>query len=61
MRKKQETRPVGKGRFSSQRKAEAVLRLLWGEEFDALYRELEVMAATLAGWKEGFLAAVRPA
>ena len=30
----------GKGRFSSQRKAEAVLRLLRGEELDALSREL---------------------
>ena len=47
----------GKGRFSSQRKAEAVLRLLRGEELDALSRELGVMAATLAGWKEAFLAA----
>lgn len=47
----------GKGRFSSQRKAEAVLRLLRGEELDALSRELGVMAATLAGWKEAFLGA----
>lgn len=28
------------GRFSSRRKTEAVLRLLYGEEFDALSREL---------------------
>jgi len=47
----------GKGRFSAQRKTEAVLRLLRGEELDALSRELGVMAATLAGWKEAFLAA----
>jgi transposase len=36
---------------------EAVLRLLRGEELDALSRELGVMAATLAGWKEAFLGA----
>ena len=36
---------------------EAVLRLLRGEELDALSRELGVAASTLAGWKEAFLAA----
>ena len=46
-----------KGRFSSGRKKEAVLRLLRGEELDALSRELGVAAGTLAGWKEAFLAA----
>ena len=52
--------PAGRGergRFSSGRKAEAVLRLLRGEELDALSRELGVAAATLAGWKEAFLSA----
>ena len=51
--------PTGRGergRFSSRRKMEAVLRLLRGEELDALSRELGVAAATLAGWKESFLA-----
>jgi len=44
-----------RGRFSSQRKMEAVIRLLKGEELDALSRELGVAAGTLAGWKETFL------
>ena len=46
-----------RGRFSSQRKMEAVIRLLKGEELDALSRELGVAAGTLAGWKEAFLGA----
>ena len=46
-----------RGRFSSRRKTEAVLRLLHGEELDALSRELGVTAATLAQWRERFLAA----
>ena len=46
-----EPRPE-RGRFSSRRKAEAVLRLLHGEELDALSRELGVTAATLAQWRE---------
>ena len=46
-----------RGRFSSRRKSEAVLRLLRGEELDALSRELGVTAATLAQWRERFLAA----
>ena len=37
--------------FSSRRKAEAVLRLLHGEELDALSRELGVTGATLAQWR----------
>lgn len=47
----------GRGRFSSRRKAEAVLRLLRGDELDTLSRELGVTAATLAQWRERFLAA----
>ena len=50
-----EPRPE-RGRFSSRRKAEAVLRLLHGEELDALSRALGVTAATLAQWRERFLA-----
>lgn len=38
-----------RGRFNAQRKMEAVLRLLRGEELDALSRELGVTGATLAG------------
>ena len=50
------TRPDS-GRFSSQRKVEAVLRLLRGEELDALSRELGVTAARLSSWREEFLQA----
>ena len=50
------TRRGRKGRFSSQRKAEAVLRLLRSEELNPLSREFGVRAATLAGWKKAFLA-----
>src|SRR5690606_23012948 len=46
-----------RGRFSSQRKADAVLRLLRGEALDELSRELGVTAATLSRWRDEFLAA----
>ena len=44
-----------RGRFSAPRKA-AVLRLLRGESLELLGRELGVTAATLAGWRDDFLA-----
>ena len=44
------------GRFSARRKTETILRLLRGEPLDGLARELGVTAATLAGWREAFLA-----
>jgi transposase-like protein len=44
------------GRFSSQRKMAAVLALLRGEDLDTLSRKLGVTAATLAQWREQFLA-----
>jgi hypothetical protein len=44
-----------RGRFSARRKTQAVLRLLRGEDLDALSRELGVLAATLSGWRESFL------
>ena len=43
-----------RGRFSSKRKMEAVLRLLGGEDLDLLSRELGVAAGTLSGWRSGF-------
>jgi transposase len=46
------------GRMSRQRKREAVLRLLWGEDLELVSRSLGVTAATLSGWREAFLAAV---
>jgi transposase-like protein len=45
------------GRFSARRKTETILRWLRGEALDSLARELGVTAATLAGWREAFLAA----
>src|SRR5919199_600727 len=40
-----------RGRWSSRRKTEVVLRILRGEALDALSRELGVTAATLAQWR----------
>lgn len=45
------------GRMSRQRKREAVLRLLRGEELELVSRSLGVTAATLSGWRDDFLAA----
>ena len=45
-----------RGRFSAPRKAATVLRLLRGESQELLSRELGVTAATLAGWRDDFLA-----
>jgi transposase-like protein len=50
------TNPGERGRFSSQRKTATVLRLLRGESLELLSRELGVTAATLAGWRDDFLA-----
>lgn len=44
------------GRFPSRRTTEAVLRLVRGEDLDALARELGVTAATRSQWREQFLA-----
>jgi len=44
------------GRFSAGRKAQAVLRLLRGEDLELLSRELGVVASTLSLWREQFLA-----
>jgi transposase-like protein len=50
------TNPGERGRFSAPRKAATVLRLLRGERLELLARELGVTAATLAGWRDDFLA-----
>jgi transposase-like protein len=42
--------------LSAPRKAATVLRLLRGESLELLARELGVSAATLAGWRDDFLA-----
>src|ERR671939_767131 len=44
------------GRMSRQRKREAVLRLLRGEDLEAVSRALGVTAAALSGWRDAFLA-----
>src|SRR5437588_2221359 len=44
------------GRMSRQRKRDAVLRLLRGEDLETVSRELGVTAATLSGWRDAFLA-----
>lgn len=49
--------PGDGGRFSPQLKMEAVIRLLRGEDLDALSRELGVAGATLGEWREKFVAA----
>ena len=45
-----------RGRFSSKRKMEAVLRLLNGEDLDLLSRELGATVATLSDWRSTFVA-----
>jgi transposase len=45
------------GRMSRQRKTAAVLRLLRGEDLEAVSRALGVTAATLTKWRDAFLAA----
>jgi transposase-like protein len=44
------------GRMSRQRKRDAVLRLLRGEDLERVSRSLGVTAATLSGWRDAFLA-----
>ena len=44
------------GRMSRQRKRDAVLRLLRGEDLETVSRALGVTAATLTSWREAFLA-----
>jgi transposase-like protein len=48
--------PGQRGRFTSQRKTAAVLRLLRGESLELVSRELGITAATLSGWRDDFLA-----
>jgi hypothetical protein len=53
----EERTPSGeRGRWSSRRKMEVVLRALRGEDLDALSRELGVTAGTIAQWREQFVA-----
>jgi hypothetical protein len=45
-----------RGRVSAPRQAATVLRLLRGESWELLARELSVTAAPLVGWRDDFLA-----
>jgi hypothetical protein len=45
------------GRMSRQRKRDAVLRWLRGEDLELVSRALGVTAATLSGWRDAFLTA----
>jgi len=54
-RKRTQAEAPDRGRFSANRKTEAVLRLLRGEDLETLSRELGVTAATLSSWRDGFL------
>jgi transposase len=52
----------GRGdRMSRQRKTAAVLRLVRGEDLEAVSRGLGVTAATLSAWRDAFLAAGKAA
>ena len=45
-----------RGRWSSRRKTEIVLRLLRGEDLDSVSREIGVTAAAMSSWRDRFLA-----
>jgi transposase len=53
--KSTKTNAPDRGRFSANRKTDAVLRLLRGEDLESLSRELGVTAATLSSWRDAFL------
>jgi hypothetical protein len=48
-----------RGRWSTRRKLEIVLRILKGEDLDALSREVKLTAARLAQWRDAALAAMQ--
>src|SRR5512144_2312072 len=54
-KKSTKTSSPDRGRFSANRKTDAILRLLRGEDLDTLSRELGVTAATLSAWRDAFL------
>jgi len=45
-----------RGRFSSRKKMEVVLRVLRGEDLDLVSREAGITAATLSEWRDQFVA-----
>ena len=48
-----------RGRWGSTRKMELVLRILKGEDLDALSREVKVTAARLAEWRDAALSSMQ--
>src|SRR5262245_26213749 len=48
--------PGDRGRFSAKPKTDALLRLLRGDDLELISRELVVTAATLASWRDDFVA-----
>ena len=54
--REQSPRPPERGRWSSRRKTEVVLRFLRGEDLDALSRELGVTPGAIARWRDQVLA-----
>ena len=46
---------VEKGRWSSKKKIDVVLRLLKGEDLDSLSRECRVAASTISKWRDDLL------
>ena len=56
MGKKQRKDKSDRGRWSSQRKMEVVIRLIKGESLDALSRELNISTTRISEWREEFLA-----
>ena len=46
----------GSGRWTVKRNADAVMRLLRGEDLDTVSRQLKVTAATMSEWRNTFLA-----
>ena len=51
-----ERRAPDRGRWNSQRKLDVVLRLLTGEELDAVARELKLKPERIVEWRDKFLA-----
>lgn len=47
---------AGGGRWSAKRKVSVVLELLRGADLESTSRKYRVMAATLSGWRDRFLA-----
>ena len=45
-----------RGRFSSRKKMDVVLRVLRGDDLDLVSREAGITAATVSAWRDHFLA-----